>query len=273
MGCPFCKSELRSIELADKWNVDNNEIIQIHEKTKIGYKELHDLEDYYLNLLIDTQSSEVYVDYCACCGWWRLIKRFQICAEKWQIWEMFWGCSGNLKNLSLNNISTPLEEVRQFLVAKYDYRYSLNPRLFEETVSSVFKNMGYDSHVTGYTNDGGIDIVLGNARSELIGVQVKRYKNKIKVEQIRSFAGALMLGDYVKGIFVTTSEYQPGATNAAEKFSTKNLPIELIDARRFYEALKITQKKTFDTKKLCNYIEDKVDSIFDYGCDSPMNSL
>jgi restriction system protein len=54
--------------------------------------------------------------------------------------------------------------------------------MFEETVASVFRSLGYDATVTAYSGDGGIDVILHKGE-ERIGVQVKRYRNSISVEQ------------------------------------------------------------------------------------------
>jgi restriction system protein len=272
--CPYCKSKLESIEVKDRWHISNEELLAVHEDTIISYKEIHDLEDCYLNLRMDTQSFEIWVDCCLTCGWWRLVKDVCICAEQWQMWDIFFGCVGTLKNLSVDDLSTPIDEINNYLVAKYEDRFSVNPRKFEEVVASVFKNIGHHVYVTGYSNDGGIDVILGNTDENLIGVQVKRYKDKIKAEQIRAFAGALMLSGLNKGIFVTTSSYQPAAISAAQKFTSITLPIELIDANKFYDALKLSQKKSFDLDGLKKSINKrKIPQLFDYGWDTPRNSL
>ena len=66
----------------------------------------------------------------------------------------------------------------RYLTAKYEERFIINPRLFEETVASVFKSIGYFTRVTAYQNDGGIDIILDGNDNKVIGVQVKRYSSK-----------------------------------------------------------------------------------------------
>lgn len=47
-------------------------------------------------------------------------------------------------------------------------------------------------------------VILDGKGNKTIGVQVKRYKNSIRVSQIREFAGALIENDMTKGIFITT---------------------------------------------------------------------
>jgi hypothetical protein len=49
----------------------------------------------------------------------------------------------------------------------------------------------------------------------------------------------LVINNCTRGIFVTTSRFQPGAVEAASKSSSRGFPIELVDAKRFYEILQI----------------------------------
>lgn len=115
----------------------------------------------------------------------------------------------------------------------------MHPRLFEETVAAVFRNVGYYAQTTAYQKDGGIDVVLEGKNNKVVGVQVKRYKNSIKVSQIREFAGALIENDMTEGIFVTTSRFQSGAFKSATNFEKRGIGIELIDSNKFYDALQI----------------------------------
>jgi hypothetical protein len=90
--------------------------------------------------------------------------------------------------------------------------------------------------------------VLDGPANRTIGVQVKRYRRerKIEAEQIRSFAGALVLGGHTKGVFVTTSSFRKGARKTAERFAERGYPVELMDAQRFFEALCIAQTNVFE---------------------------
>jgi len=82
-----------------------------------------------------------------------------------------------------------------------------------------------------------------------IGVQVKRTKHNISVEQIRAFTGALVLGGYTKGIFVTTSSFASGVRRTAELAKFRATPIELMDSKRFYDALKLVQRPFYRNKE------------------------
>jgi len=200
----------------------------------------------------------VYIRICPVCGWWTAMKK-NIIPEKFYecpiIWEYYGGIAV-LKKLDLTDISLPLDDVSQYLVLRYKERFQIHPRLFEEVVAAAFRNMGYYVRVTAYQNDGGIDVILDGKDNQLIGIQVKRYRNSIKVSQIREFAGALIENDMTKGIFVTTSKFQSGAYKSASNYLERGIGIELMDSERLYDALQIKRV----TKKLCDEI---IEEIFD----------
>lgn len=272
--CLYCKSYLAVTEIQDIWPIRNKQILQVHRDTAETYQEIHDLEECYLDLELDTKHINVMIHYCWNCGWWRLIKNICVCAREHQIWDIKFGCAGALRNLDVTDINVPLQDVRKFLTVNYAKRINVNPRLFEELVADVFRGLGYLAYVTAYSKDGGIDIVLKEANGSTIGVQVKRQKNAIEAEQIRSFVGALLLGDYTSGIYVTTSHYRSGATDAACKSGEKGIAIELLDAKRFYDALNIAQKFQEKIDFLPFIISrESIPKISFYGYDTPKNSL
>lgn len=271
-GCPYCHSKLKWIKIADLWPIEEEVHRRYHKGTTADYKRIHGLEDCYLTIRPDgIGSAEVHLGICKVCGWWHIEKIVDLFAQKWQIWQIIYGCSGVLQNLDLRDVRLELEEIRNFLSARYQHRFSVNPRRFEETVCSVFKSNGYSAVVTGFTHDGGIDVVLESQKGSHIGIQVKRYKNNIQVEQIRSFVGALILGGFTKGIYVTTS----GFSLTSNKLIHNNLPvpIELMDANRFYDALKIAQVNDFNQWDYIALLERrKIPKLFPY-MEYPMNSL
>ncbi len=184
---------------------------------------------------------------CPLCGWWHVTKSvsdYPIGGVLQQGGYATFGAVSCLKTLDLADLATPINDVRSYLLAKYESRYTVHPRLFEETVASVLKDIGFIAEITAYSNDGGIDVILSDNHLR-IGVQVKRYRSAIKVEQIRSLAGALVLGGLTKGIFVTTSDFQSGADKTVRNFRKAGYAIELMDSQRFYEALKLAQRPMY----------------------------
>jgi restriction system protein len=184
---------------------------------------------------------------CMQCGWWSVFRVHQGEHPATPELECYAGAIGCLKELDLTDISAPLHEIRAYLVAKGDRITRVHPRLFEQVVCSVFRDLGWRARATAYSGDDGVDVILQGRSKGTIGVQVKRYRRarRIEAEQIRSLTGALMLGGHTKGIFVTTSSFRRGATKTAAKATAIGYPIRLMDADRFLRALGIAQLKSF----------------------------
>jgi restriction system protein len=201
----------------------------------------------------------VQLSICPHCGWWSVFRVHQNEYERTAgLAESHSGTIGCLKELDLSDISAPLDEVRQYLIAKKDSVFDAHPKLLEDVVYSMFKDLGWNARVTSYIGDRGIDVILDGPNGTTIGVQVKRYKKerRIEAEQIRSLAGALILNGHTKGIFITTSNYRKGAREAAQELTAIGYPIELIDADRFLAALGIAQHNSFELsqEKVVSYV-------------------
>ena len=191
----------------------------------------------------------VQLSICRQCGWWSTYRvhqnEYPRTAGKA---ESYSGSVGCLQRLDLSDISVPLNEVRQYLCARQTAMFDVHPRVLEQIVCSIFKDLGYKARVTAYSADGGVDVILDGANNETIGVQVKRYKKerRIEAEQIRSLAGALIEGGHTRGVFITTSDYRRGAKRTADNLSSLGVPIGLVDAEGFLQMLGIAQTNIFE---------------------------
>ena len=214
--CPFCKTELR--ELPEDW---------IFTAPKSG--------------------NITSVAVCAVCGWPRVVQ-LHIEFDSYGDYHTEYRAAGSLKELDVRDIRTPLFEVREILAARYSERFNIHPRKFEEVVGSVFESLGYEVAVTNYRGDEGIDIIL-EGQEGFSGIQVKRHKNRIEAEQIRSLAGALVLGGFIKGLFITTSNFRSGAEITAARYKSRGISIELMNSKRFLDVLKIAQRKEYSSKR------------------------
>ncbi len=191
------------------------------------------------------------VKVCTNCGWWTYSTYVERCRPDpiagQQSCQFHLGSYSVLRNLDLSDFSLPIHDIRNFLIAKYDSRYEVHPRQFEKIVADVFKDAGFRPRVTGYTADGGIDVVLDGDSEKSVGIQVKRWKGKIRVEQIREFVGALYLNGMTRGIFVTTSDFPSGAKSTAAESDARGIAIELLNADRFYDALKVYRRPLYSS--------------------------
>jgi restriction system protein len=199
-----------------------------------------------------TTKTTFTVDFCPMCGWWKKRRDEFTAFHFFNLSDSVYGAIGSLRELDITDQSLPIEEIRSYLAIKYDERFNIDPWKLEDVVASVYKHLGYHTRVTARSGDGGIDVVLDGPNHVVIGVQVKRYRAKIKVEQIRAFVGALYLKRMTRGIFVTTSSFQLGADKVAKLSKLRGIPIELVDAERFYQALGIAQRAAYQTINDCS---------------------
>jgi restriction system protein len=140
----------------------------------------------------------------------------------------------------------------------------IDPFYFEKVILILLKKMGYGDFVeTTKTGDGGIDGIINEDKLGLdkIYIQAKRYgENKVREKDIRNFIGA-MSGDTQKGVFVTTSSFDAGATKKAHDAHHTIILIDgikLVDLMHLYN-VGIQVKAVFEVKELDNdFFEDNV---------------
>jgi restriction system protein len=184
---------------------------------------------------------------CPACGWWVVIYTWGYARGSYEGSINLRRAAGLLRELDLSNIDTPIDNLKRYLIARYDKRFIINPRRFEDIVAGVFSDFGYRVRITSYSGDKGVDVViLDGDYNDTVGVQVKRWMGKIEAEQIRSLAGALVLNKMTKGIFVTTSSFTSGAFETVEEYRQRGLGILLWDADAFYDKLRISQRSLYD---------------------------
>lgn len=138
----------------------------------------------------------------------------------------------------------------------------IDPFYFEKVILILLKKMGYGDFVeTAKTGDGGIDGIINEDKLGLdkIYIQAKRYgENKVREKDIRNFIGA-MSGDTQKGVFVTTSSFDDGATKKAHDAHHTIILIDglkLVDLMHQYN-VGIQVKAVYEVKELDNdFFED-----------------
>jgi restriction system protein len=121
------------------------------------------------------------------------------------------------------------EEISQYL-------RNMKPYDFQDLVAALLRGMGYHvSWVAPPGKDGGVDIhaftdPLGT-RTPRIKVQVKRLKDNVGVDGLRSFMA--LLGDDDVGLFVTTAGFTKDAQDEAR--TQQKRKITLVDLERLYD--------------------------------------
>src|SRR5690606_24096627 len=242
--CVHCGESTYDYYDLDAWPYGFADFAYAYERVAANTLEVHGLDASHphvrLRGAIDDRQSSLHI--CQMCGWWVAIDSAVLPAAGSQSWLLNLVAPGALMELDVTDMSAPMGEVRRFLRRRYDARRWISPGLLERVVASVFQDLDYHAEATAYSNDGGIDIVLRDTANRRIGVQVKRRGRAIEVEQIRAFLGALMIGGFAKGIFLSTSGFQRGAVlaaNACRPWAT----VELVDAQYFFDTLGIAQMR------------------------------
>lgn len=144
----------------------------------------------------------------------------------------------------------------------------IDPYRFEQVVLDVLSAMGYGGSrqeaaaVTGKSNDEGIDGVINEDRLglDVIYVQAKRWQNTVGRKEIQSFVGALAGKQAVKGVFITTSDFNRNAVEYAQMVTQK---VILIDGKRLADLMieyqiGVSAIRTITLKRLdSDYFEDE----------------
>ncbi len=116
------------------------------------------------------------------------------------------------------------------------------PDFFEKLVIDLLVKMGYGGsredagRAVGGSGDGGIDGIINEDRLglDVVYIQAKRWEANVGEPPIRDFIGALDGEGAQKGIFITTSDFNPSAERFADR-STKK--IVLINGKRLAELM------------------------------------
>lgn len=271
--CIYCGSDTDDYDDPGRWELSFDKFAAVHESI-VNDPEYPGPPPGHPHVILDGSILErkTCLHICPTCGWWVAEDRVVLPAERYQRWVVTLASTSALQELSLSDIALPLQEVRRYLMRRFESRTTMHPRLFELTVASVFNDLGYKSTATAYSHDGGIDVVLECAAGERIGVQVKRQKSSIEVEQIRAFLGALTLGGFSKGVFVSSSRFSRDAARAAQQSTERVVPIELVDANRFFDMLGCAQLKRAPRPRDCG-ISRRKPLRFRYHSHYHLNSL
>ncbi|MFY9819770.1 MAG: restriction endonuclease [Thermoanaerobaculia bacterium] len=185
---------------------------------------------------------------CSACGWWKIEAESEssgltfIPNLETSTFETRYA-HATLQNFSVKDWSGPLSDLERYLLVRRETLGEVPPRLVEETVADLFRNLGYIPELTAYSKDGGIDLFLTEpCESERIAVQVKRYKNHVGVELVRAFVGAMAFEGITRGIYIATSGY----TRDARALEASDLvEIELRDGEWLLDALRSTRRAPY----------------------------
>ena len=130
---------------------------------------------------------------------------------------------------SHKNIEEIYQQIREKVAEDLLQKIKANSAaFFENLVIDLLVEMGYggsreDAQTVGRSGDGGIDGIINEDRLglDVIYVQAKRWNGNVGEPPVRDFVGALDGKGVQKGILITTSNFNPAATNFAERSSKR----------------------------------------------------
>jgi HJR/Mrr/RecB family endonuclease len=86
---------------------------------------------------------------------------------------------------------------------------------FEHFIASYFQGQGYETSLTRRSGDQGIDVIMMK-NMQRVGIQAKRYSNKVTNSAIQQAVGGLRLYALDKGMVITSSYFTDSAKELAK---------------------------------------------------------
>ena len=169
--------------------------------------------------------------------------------------------TSNLNTASEESIDTSYKSIRERLAKELLQNIRDNtPTFFEKLVIDLLVKMGYGGSredagkAVGGSGDGGIDGIINEDKLglDMIYVQAKRWTGNVGEPPVRDFVGALDGEGVQKGVFITTSNFNPSAKNFAERTSKR---IILIDGNQLAQLMidhnvGVSIEKTYEIKRV-----------------------
>jgi len=133
------------------------------------------------------------------------------------------------------------DKIKSYFAKHPEKLYTLDPRKFEELISEILKDLGFDTELTSITRDGGRDIyawVKTAVTSFLMFVECKRWNpsKKVGISVVQRLHGAAKTDGAHKSMIVTTSFFTKTAQDEQKKIRRE---MELID----FDKLKVMLHK------------------------------
>lgn len=273
--CIFCKTDMFCYPIENLWDLDEDLIRKEHD-LQVRQSAIYVDGIFLLHrpIMSKPQIVEVTFHFCPVCGWWCATRELQYDTPA-KVYFAYQWAAGALTSALPSLVDSPIDELRSYLCVRYGDRFSIDPYQFEKVVASILKSHNLDVHITSRSNDGGLDVIGMDNFGDAFGVQVKRYRGAIQIEQLRSFVGALVLHGIPQGVYVTTSTFTSGARSVCQKAASQGIKLSLIDSERLFEMLKIAQIKDFDEEQLPNLVlnySKKIEAL-NFGCSHYIGTL
>ena len=106
----------------------------------------------------------------------------------------------------------------------------MEPREYEELVAKYYQNKGYETELTPYTGDYGVDVIAWKG-NERIAIQAKMYGNsqrKVNREAMMQLVGAKEYHECNKAVIATDGECMLDAIEVAKRLNIEILYLDSI---------------------------------------------
>ena len=179
--------------------------------------------------------------YCDYCRFWqaRIYSAFQACMPPPDNWAYI----SKLREFDTNLPEGCSEELALYIRRYPNFLHSCDPKGFEKFVAEVFRANYTNAEVlhVGKPSDGGIDVLLIEARGDQSLIQVKRRESQKRsegVSTIRDILGAMVVKGVYIGIVVSTVErFSSQAEQAVAKAKKRGMTVHLVDKGIFNKML------------------------------------
>jgi restriction system protein len=175
----------------------------------------------------------VLVKECKICGWWQTHENYLSNAGD-RLNQHMVGIykTALLKQFEVDGIETPIRLLKEYFIKHPNKLHLISSQKMELLVTDIFKDFfkGDAIHLGG-PNDKGIDVIVYTGDVQY-AVQVKRrldVNTAEPVNAIRDFIGAMVIGNYTKGLYVTSANKFSKPSKDAVKQAKKHSHIEFIE--------------------------------------------
>lgn len=131
----------------------------------------------------------------------------------------------------------------------------MTPRYFEQLVADYYQSKGYETEVTPYAGDYGVDVIARKG-DEKIAVQAKMYGNstrKVNRETVMQLYGAMAYRQCTKAVIATDGRCMPDAIEVAN-----SLGIETLYFDTSKQVVRVKNEETYTEEQLGRELSDNM---------------
>jgi restriction system protein len=148
-----------------------------------------------------------------------------------------------------------INKCRKKHTSNIEYLRKINPHSFEDKISKMYRELGWNVYQTSKSSDGGKDAIMTDGNVTFL-LECKRYSSDKSVGRpdIQKFHSAVVDYDADGGFIVTTSHFSPGATRYAKRNG-----ITLIDSKHLSDLYESAYPSSLEhTRSMCTKCGDIV---------------